>query len=88
MAKQARNEQAELAFSKAGAKKACRTPEEIAQAAVARMPTTVSGHRVKLTPTLFVAREVALDIVARAIRGGKNTPGVIADILTAESKRK
>lgn len=61
MTKQARStEQPELAFSgKPPAKKGGRSPEELAQAAVARMPTTVSGHRVKLMPTLFVTREVA-----------------------------
>jgi hypothetical protein len=40
-------DQDELAFpSKTPAKKAGRSPEEIARAAVARAPTTVSGHRV------------------------------------------
>jgi hypothetical protein len=48
MAKPARNpEQAELAFPRTGTKKAGRTPEELARAAIARMPTTVSGGRVK-----------------------------------------
>jgi hypothetical protein len=52
------------------------------------MVTTVSGHRIKLTLTLFLPRAVAEYIMARAIREGKNTPGVIGDILTAESRRK
>jgi hypothetical protein len=66
MAKPARSRaQEELMLAKAPAKKTGRTPEEIAQAAVARMPTTVSGHPVKLTPTLFVTREVAEYVVAR-----------------------
>ena len=64
------------------------TPEASAKRAVARMPTTVSGHRVKMTPTLFLPHDVAEYIVARAIREGKNTAGVIADILKAESERK
>jgi hypothetical protein len=58
MAKPARNpEQAELAFPKTGTKKAGRTPEELARAAIARMPTTVSGGRSKMTVTLFLTRE-------------------------------
>jgi hypothetical protein len=51
------------------------------------MPTTVSGHRVKVTPTLFLTREVAEYLVARAIREGRNTPAIIGDILTAERRR-
>jgi len=54
---------------------------------VARMPTTLSGHRVKITPTLFLPHDVAEYVVARAIREGKNTAGVIADILGAESRK-
>jgi hypothetical protein len=77
-------DRAELLFP---AKKPGRSPEEIARAAVARMPTTVSGHRVIMKPTLFLTREVAEYILARAIREGKNT-GVIGDILTAESRRR
>jgi hypothetical protein len=89
MAKQARSvDHDELAFpSKTPAKKPGRSPEEAARAAVARLPTTVSGHRVKMTPTLFLTR-VAEYIAARAIREGKNTPGAIGDILTAESRRR
>ena len=64
------------------------TPEATGRRAVARMGTTVSGHRVKLTPTLFLTHDVAEYIVARTIREGKNTAGVIAEILTAESRRK
>ena len=64
------------------------TREATAKLAVSRMPTTVSGHRVKMTPTLFLPHEVAEYIVARAIREGKNTPGVIAEILGEESRRK
>lgn len=78
-------DQAEMAFV---ARKAGRSPEEAARLAVARMPTTISGHRVKVTPTLFLTREVAEYVVARAIREGKNTAGVVAEILGAESRRK
>ena len=63
------------------------TPEATAKRAVARMSTTLSGHRVKLTPTLFLPHDVAEYIVARAIREVKNTAGVIAEILGAESRR-
>jgi hypothetical protein len=38
--------------------------------------------------TLFRPHDLAEWITARAIREGKNTPGVIADILTAASRRK
>jgi hypothetical protein len=48
----------------------------------------VADHRVSLTLTLFLPHDLAEWITARAIREGKNTPGVIADILTAEAKRK
>jgi hypothetical protein len=76
---------AELLFP---VRKGTRSSEEVARAAVARMPMTVSGHRVKVALTLFLLHEVAEYVVARAIREGKNTPGVIADILGAESRRK
>jgi hypothetical protein len=52
------------------------------------MPTTVSGHRVIMKPTLFLTREVAEYLAARAIREGRTRLGVIGDILTAESCRK
>jgi hypothetical protein len=42
------------------------TPEPTAKRAVARMPTTVSDHRVKLTPTLFLSHDVAEYVVAMA----------------------
>ena len=64
------------------------TPEATAKRAVDRMETTISGHRVKMPLTLFLAREVAEYLVARAVREGKNTPGVIAEILAAASQRK
>ena len=64
-----------------------RSPEEIARVAASRPPTTASGHRVKLAVTLLLSREVAEYIAARPIREGKNTPGIIGEILTAESRR-
>ncbi len=53
-------------------------PEATAKRPVARMETTISGHRVKMPLTLFLPHDVAEYIVARAIREGKNTAGVIA----------
>lgn len=64
------------------------TPEATAKRAVVRMPTTITGHRVKMTPTLFLPHDVAEYIVARAIREGKNTAGVVAEILSAEARRR
>jgi hypothetical protein len=48
---------------------------------------TVAEHRVKLTLTLFLPHDLAEWITAGDSRG-ENTPGIIADILTAEAKRK
>src|SRR5262245_43119047 len=48
-----------------------RAPEPTAKRAVARMETTVSGHRVKMPVTLFLPHEVAEYIVARATREGE-----------------
>jgi hypothetical protein len=76
-------DQTELQFQ---AKKG--TSEEAARRTVARMPTTVSGHWVKLVLTLFLPHDVAEYIAACAIREGKNTPGAIGDILNAESRRR
>ncbi len=64
------------------------TPEATARAAVGRKPTTPSGHRVKLVLTLFLPHDVAEYVTARAIREGKNTAGVVAEILGAERRRK
>jgi hypothetical protein len=54
-------------------KKVGHSPEEMAKRAVARLPTTVSGHRIKLTPTLFLTREVVEYLYTRAISEGKNS---------------
>lgn len=89
MAKPARNpEQAELAFPKTGTKKAGRTPEELARAAIARMPTTVSGGCVKDDGHAVPDPCGAEYLSACAIREQRNTPALIAEILTAEAKRK
>ena len=63
------------------------TLEALARRAVARKPTTPSGHRVKVVLTLFRPHDVAEYLAARAIREGKNTAGVVAEILGAESRR-
>jgi hypothetical protein len=44
------------------------SPEALAKRAVARKPTTPSGHRVKLVLTLFLPHDVAEYVTARAIR--------------------
>jgi hypothetical protein len=64
------------------------SPEAMAKRAVARKPTTPSGHRVKLVLTLFLPQDVAEYITARAIREGKNVAGLIAEILREERRRK
>jgi hypothetical protein len=43
---------------------------------------------VKIAVTLYLPRELAEWLSARAIREGRNTPSLIAEILTAESWRK
>ena len=63
------------------------TSDAVAKRAVARKPTTPSGHRVKVELTLFLPHDVAEYLAARAIREGKNTAGVVAEILGAESRR-
>jgi hypothetical protein len=64
------------------------TPEALAKRRVALAPTTPSGHRVKIAVTLFLPRELAEWLSARAIREGRNTAAVLADIVAAESRRK
>jgi hypothetical protein len=59
------------------------SPEVIAKRAVARKPTTPSGHRVKLALTLFLAPDLAEYLMARAIREGKNLAGLVGEILAA-----
>jgi hypothetical protein len=62
-------------------------PDALAKRTVARAATTPSGHRIKLLLTLLLPHDVAEYLSARALREGKNTTGVIADILAAESQR-
>jgi hypothetical protein len=63
------------------------SPELTAKLAVARRPTTPSGHRVKFAVTLFLPPDLAEYLIARAIREGKNTAGLIGEILAAERGR-
>src|SRR5262245_21606540 len=64
------------------------SPEEMARSAIARRPTTPSGHRVKYTVTMFLRRETAEALTARAIREGKNVPGLMAELIEAECARQ
>jgi len=69
-------------------KRSAGTLAALAERAVARQPTTPSGHRVKVAVTLFLPHDVAKYVTARAIHEGKNTAGVVAEILGAESRRR
>ena len=53
----------------------------------ARRPTTPTGRRVKFAVTLFLPPDLAEYLIARAIREGKNTAGLIGEILAAERGR-
>src|SRR5262249_36085367 len=64
------------------------SPEELAKRAAARKPTTPSGSRVKVALTLFLRRELAEALTARAIREGTNVAALVAQILEAELRRK
>ena len=64
------------------------SPELMAQLAVARKPTTPSGHRVKYAVTLFLPHDVAEYIIARAIREGRNVPALIGELLSREAAGK
>jgi hypothetical protein len=63
------------------------SPENMAKLAVARRPTTPTGRRVKFAVTLYLPPDLAEYLVARAIREGKNTAGLIGEILAAERGR-
>ena len=54
------------------------SPEEVARRAVALKPTTPAGHKVKVAVTLFLDREVAEYITARAIREGRTVAALRA----------
>ena len=64
------------------------TLEALAKRAMARKPTTPSGHRVKLVLTLFLPHDVAEYVTARAIREGKDVAGLVGEILAAELRRR
>jgi len=62
------------------------TPKKVARAAVAHEATaTASREKVKLTLTVFLDREQAERLTARAIREGKNLEGLVAEILEGEA---
>jgi hypothetical protein len=47
-------------------------------------PTGASGKKVKLVLTIFLSRERAERLTARAIREGRNRAALAAEILVAE----
>jgi len=63
------------------------SPEVVARNAIARRPTTPSGN-VKYAVTLFLRRELAEALTARALREGKNTPLHIAELLEAALRQR
>ncbi len=79
------SDQPELLF--ATTKKAGRSPEEIARAAVARRARSPSGN-ILFTISLALPRVVAEWLTARAVREEKNIDGVVTDILEAEARRR
>lgn len=62
-------------------RKAGPTPEDLARKAMAHQPTGASGKKLKLTLTIFLSREQAEKLTARAIRGRKNLAASVAEIL-------
>jgi hypothetical protein len=65
-------------------RKAGPTPEDLARKAMAHQPTGASGKKVKLGLTVFLSREQAERLTARAIRGRKNLAALVTEILEAE----
>ena len=51
------------------------TPEDLARKAMARQPTGASGKKVKLSLTVFLSREQAERLTARAIRAKEESRG-------------
>ena len=51
---------------------------------MARQPTGASGKKVKLRLTVFLSREQAEKLIARAIRAKKNLAALLTEILEAE----
>jgi hypothetical protein len=62
------------------------TRQKVARAAIGHEATaTPSREKVKLTLTVFLDREQAERLTARAIREGKNLEGLVAEILEGEA---
>lgn len=60
------------------------TPEQAARAATEHETSgTVSPDKVKLTLTLYLSRQQAEHLTAKAIREGKNLEALVAEILEA-----
>jgi hypothetical protein len=51
---------------------------------MAHQPTGASGKKVKLSMTVFLSREQAEKLTARAIRGKKNLAALVTETLEAE----
>jgi hypothetical protein len=65
-------------------RKAGPTPEDLARKAMARQPTGASGKKIKLSLTIFLSRQQAEKLTARAIRQRKNLAALFTEILEAE----
>jgi hypothetical protein len=65
-------------------RKAGPTPEDLALKAMAHQHTGASGKKVKLSLTVFLSREQAERLTARAIRQRKNPAALVTEILEAE----
>jgi len=63
------------------------SPDAVAKAAIARRPTTPSGA-IKYMLTVFLRRDLAEAVTARALRDDKNVPLLVAEILEAELRQK
>jgi hypothetical protein len=63
-------------------RRALATPEETARAATARVASeTPSADKVRLTLSVYLSREQAERLTARAIREGKNLEALVAEVL-------
>jgi hypothetical protein len=81
-----RNERAAAPKVVAMPRKTDPTPEDLARKAMARQPTGASGKKVKLTLTIFLSREQAEKLTARAIRQRKNLAALVTEILEDERR--
>ena len=70
----------------ASARRTASAPRVVARNAIARRPTTPSGQ-IKYTVTLYLTRETAEALTARALREGKNSAFLIGEVLGAEMRR-